>query len=365
MSKQDKKRVAVLLSGGVDSSVAAFFLARDGYDAIGLTMKVWQDECIKTDRENCCGPRALTDVRKICHILKIPYYVLRCEKEFKKRVIDYFCQEYSNGRTPNPCVICNDKLKFETSLEKAREFGADTIATGHYARIHERVVCGKKRYVLAKGVDKKKDQSYFLFNLTQKQLRHVVFPLGELGKDEVRKVAKENGFPVHDKKDSTEICFIPDNDYKSFLKKQHVKVKKGNIVDTEGKVLGTHEGIQFYTIGQRRGIGIAAKNPYYVVRIDVEKNIVIVGDNDDLLRKDCVVNEVNWGAITSLDAKMNVTAKIRYNSPAVSAVIYPLAKKKVRVVFKTVQRAVAPGQAAVFYDGDDVVGGGWITHEKD
>lgn len=356
-----KPRVAVLMSGGVDSSVAAYLLKQEGYDVVGLTMKIWQEECEKVHAENCCGPRAVTDVRNVCHKLEIPFYILNYAKEFREEVINYFCAEYARGRTPNPCTVCNDRLKFGLLMQKARELGADRVASGHYAVIEERVVAGECRYVLKKGKDPKKDQSYFLFNLDQDQLGTILLPVGGMEKSEVRKLAKELGLPVHSKPDSVEICFIPDNDYKSFLKREKALLHPGKIVTTAGKVLGSHEGIELYTIGQRKGIGIGGKEPYYVVRIDPHKHAVVVGDNNDLFRKDFIVESLNWISCDSLAGPLVVETKIRYNSPAVRSVIVPAGKNRVQVVFDEPQRAVTPGQAAVFYLRDVVVGGGWIS----
>jgi tRNA-specific 2-thiouridylase len=348
------------MSGGVDSSVAAYLLKREGYDVIGLTMKIWQEECVKMHAENCCGPRAVADVRNVCHKLGIPFYILNYENEFRKEVISYFCSEYGRGRTPNPCTVCNDRLKFGLLINKARELGAEKVASGHYAVIEERLTAGGGRYVLKKGKDPEKDQSYFLCNLNQEQLGAILFPVGGMKKSEVRALARELGLPVHGKPDSVEVCFIPDNDYKSFLKREKIPLHPGKFVTTGGKVVGSHEGIELYTVGQRKGIGISAKEPYYVVRIDTRKHAVIVGDNNDLFRKDFIVKSPNWISCDPPTGGLRVETKIRYNSPAVPGTIVPAAKGIVKAVFDEPQRAVTPGQCAVFYQGDDVVGGGWI-----
>jgi len=356
-----KPRVAVLMSGGVDSSVAAYLLKKGGYDVVGLTMKIWQEACEKTHAENCCGPRAVTDVRNVCRKLEIPFYILNYEKEFREEVIHYFCAAYAQGRTPNPCTICNERLKFGLLIGKARELGAEKVASGHYAVIEERAGTGDTRYILKKGNDPKKDQSYFLFSLNQDQLGTILLPVGGMEKAEVRKLARELGLPVHSKPDSVEICFIPDNDYKSFLKTEKVSLRPGKIVTTAGEVLGAHGGIELYTVGQRRGLGIAGKKPYYVVHIDPRTHTVTVGDNNDLFRKEFIVESPNWISCESLSGPLEVQTKIRYNSPAVRSTIAPAGTDRVQVVFDEPQRAVTPGQAAVFYQGDTVVGGGWIA----
>ncbi len=349
------------MSGGVDSSVAALVLKRQGFDVFGITIKVWQEECEKVQRENCCGPRAVADARRVCEVLDIPFYLLNYSREFKEDVIDYFCAEYRRGRTPNPCIVCNQKLKFGRLLARARELGAAKIASGHYASIEERYDGGVSKFSLRKGKDAKKDQSYFLFELAQDQLCDILFPVGGMDKAAVRGLAAGAGLPVHDKPDSVEICFIPGDDYKAFLSAQGIAMPSGKIVDTSGKVVGRHNGIHLYTVGQRKGIGVAAKKPYYVVRIDPRENTVVVGGNDDLLVKEFVVEMPHWIACGGPQTSLCVDAKIRYNAPAVPAVVHPAGKAKVRVVFEEPQRAVTPGQAAVFYQGEFVLGGGWIA----
>jgi len=355
------KRVVVAMSGGVDSSVAAALLKEQGYEVIGMTMKMWpKSSCGYDKKRACCSLEGITDARVVAEKLNIPYYVINLEKEFKKEIIDYFCKQYMEGRTPNPCIICNEKAKFGHLLQSAKKVGANLIATGHHARVEYDKKT--KRYFLKKGKDKAKDQSYVLFSLTQKQLLHVVLPIGYITKKRVRAIAKKLGLRhVCRKLSSQEICFIPDDNYPKFLiKEMGLKPKKGPIVDTRGKVLGEHKGIPFYTIGQRHGLGIAHTEPLYVVKIDKENDRLIVGEKQETKQASLTVESVNWISIEKTRRPLKLKVKIRYAHKAAGAIIKDVGGKKVLVEFNERQEAVTPGQAAVFYKGDVVVGGGWI-----
>jgi tRNA-specific 2-thiouridylase len=363
-SNLNPARVLLGMSGGVDSSVAAYLLKEQGYDVIGVTMKVWPQDCVSRAEDKCCGPQAVADARGVAHALGIPHYVVDEADEFEKTVIAYFASEYRAGRTPNPCVMCNEKLKFGNLLTKARALDATHVATGHYARI-EHDSAGSAgtagRATLLKAVDGKKDQSYFLFSLRQEQLAASILPLGGLTKPEVRALAKKMGLKTHDKEDSQEICFVPGNDYAAFLK-SHLGEKAfhpGGIYFKDGTKMGDHEGIEFYTVGQRKGLGGGHGRPVYVIDIDAETQRVIVGDYDDLLRPDCHLAQTNWGE-AGLSESTEITTKIRYNYPEVRAVVHPLPGNRARLEFLEPQRSVSPGQAAVCYVGDRVIGGGWI-----
>ena len=354
-------RVLLGMSGGVDSSVAAYLLKEQGHDVIGVTMKVWPQDCVSRAEDKCCGPQAVADARGVAHTLGIPHYVVDEANEFEKLVIDYFSSEYKAGRTPNPCVMCNEKLKFGNLLTKARALGATHIATGHYAR-NERDNAG--RASLLKAVDARKDQSYFLFSLRQDQLAHTLLPLGGLTKPETRAIAKKMGLKTYNKEDSQEICFVPGNDYTAFLK-SHLGEKEfhpGGIYFKDGTKMGDHEGIEFYTVGQRKGLGGGHGRPVYVIDIDAPAQRVIVGDYDDLLRRDCFLSQTNWEG--ELAGPIEITTKIRYNYSEVRAIVHPLPGNRARLEFLEPQRSVSPGQAAVCYVGDRVIGGGWIERTE-
>jgi len=356
----EKQRVLLGMSGGVDSSVAGHVLLSAGYDVIGVTMKVWPQDCISRAEDKCCGPSAIADARGVAHRLGIPHYVVDEADQFEQMVIDYFSSEYKAGRTPNPCVMCNERLKFGNLWDKAQALGADYIATGHYAVI-EHLPSGSR---LRRGVDAKKDQSYFLFSLRQEQLSRALTPLGGMTKPEIREIARSLGLRVADKVDSQEICFVPGNDYKAFLK-SHLgddEFHPGGIYDTEGKYFGAHEGIEMFTIGQRKGLPGGSAKPMYVVDIDPASSTVIVGGVEELYRTSFEVSRTNWfeGALSE---PRKVVVKIRYAHPGAPATIYPLSDGKARVELEEPQRAVTPGQAAVFYDQDLVLGGGWIERE--
>ncbi len=350
-------RVLLGMSGGVDSSVAAYLLREQGYEVVGITMKVWPQDCVSRAEDKCCGPQAVADARAIAHTLGLPHYVVDEADAFEKMVIDYFTSEYRAGRTPNPCVMCNEKLKFGNLLQKARALDASFIATGHYARL-ERAPDGRTR--LFKAVDARKDQSYFLFSLRQEQLAASLFPLGGLTKPEVRAIAKKMGLKTYDKEDSQEICFVPGNDYTAFLK-SHLGEREfhpGGIYFKDGTYLGDHPGIEFYTVGQRKGLGGGHGRPVYVIDIDAARQRVIVGDYDDLLQEGCQLGRTAWR--DPLNGPVEVMTKIRYNYPPVAAILHPLPGERARLEFIEPQRSVSPGQAAVCYVGEEVLGGGWI-----
>src|ERR1700722_20311837 len=354
-----KTRVVVGMSGGVDSSAAAALLLEQGYDVVGITLKLWPQDCVNRAEDKCCGPQAVTDARSVCHKLGIPYYLIDEAAEFQKHVIQYFADECKAGRTPNPCVMCNQNLKFGRLIDRANQLGADFIATGHFARV-EKSADGS-RHLLKRGRDSRKDQSYFLFSLRQDQLARTIFPLGDKTKSDTREVARHCQLKTADKEESMEICFVPDNNYGGFLQQAGLAQKhRGEIVDLHGQVLGHHDGIEFYTIGQRKGLGITTPKPVYVVELDAENNRVVVGDESALDRDEFTAERCNWHPFDQLSEPVEVTAKIRYNHPGTPATLTPLGQGKVKVKLHLPQRAITPGQAAVFYQDDLVVGGGWI-----
>src|SRR5947207_7965378 len=316
-------RVVVGMSGGVDSSAAAALLLEQGYEVIGITLKLWPQDCVSRAEDKCCGPQAVMDARAVSHKLGIPYYLVDEAEDFQKQVINYFAEEYKAGRTPNPCVMCNEKLKFGTLINRARQLGAEYVATGHFARIEKEPQTGRR--LLKKGRDPKKDQSYFLFSLKQEQLARSLFPLGELTKSDTRQIARESHLKTADKEESMEICFVPDKDYGRFLlQAKLVQKHAGDIVDVHGRVLGQHNGIEFYTIGQRKGLGISASQPLYVIELDAQNNRVVVGDESALDRDEFMVDRCNWIAFDTPSQNLEVTAKIRYNHPGTAATVTPL-----------------------------------------
>ena len=355
---EKKKKVVVGMSGGVDSSVAAYLLKEQGYDVIGVTMRMAPNNPEFEEVEGgCCGLSAVEDARRVCDRLEIPFYVLNFKDLFKEKVIDYFVDSYMQGKTPNPCIACNKYLKFDALLRKARGIGAEYVATGHYAKIEEK----DGRYLLIRSDDDKKDQTYALYNFTQDQLAHTLMPCGKYTKDKIREIAKEIGLAVHNKKDSEEICFIPDNDHGKFIKEEMPgKVKPGNFVDKEGNILGRHKGIVYYTIGQRKGLGLSLGTPVFVTGINTKKNEVIVGPESDIFQTDLLARDVNFIPFDKLEKEIKVTAKVRHAGKPAEATIYPEPYGKVRVSFKEKQRAITRGQSVVFYDGNIVVGGGII-----
>ena len=371
---RDKQRVLLGMSGGVDSSVAGYLLREQGYDVIGVTMKVWPQDCISRAEDKCCGPQAIADARGVAHALGIPHYVVDEADQFERVVIDYFAKEYQAGRTPNPCVMCNEKLKFGNLWSKAAALGCDHIATGHYAIIeHGAGTLSSRRgegatappAVLRKGIDLRKDQSYFLFSLRQRQLRRALTPLGRMTKPQIREIAHSLGLKVADKIDSQEICFVPGNDYKAFLR-SHLgdnEFHHGDIYDVDGNFLGQHDGIELFTIGQRKGLPGGSPRPRYVADLDPETNRVIVGDADHLVCDEFEIDRVNWHPVAGIDdagPTFEAIVKIRYNHHGTPATVTPLENDRARIRLHEPQRAVTPGQAAVIYDDDIVLGGGWI-----
>jgi len=347
MKNTIKGKVVVAMSGGVDSSVAAALLKEKGYDVIGVTMQLWPDN---GRSDGCCSLSAVEDARRVAAQLKIPYYVLNFRDIFKKHVINNFISEYNRGRTPNPCVVCNERIKFDALLKKAKALGARYLATGHYARI----VKERGGYSLKKGRDPEKDQSYFLYPLSQKALSMTLFPLGDMTKSEVRDIARSLGLKVADKKESQEICFV-EGSYKGLF-----NPKEGDIVDRSGKLVGKHKGYQLYTVGQRRGLGISGEKPSYVVKIDPKRNKITVGNKGDVYGDDLLAGKLNLFNTGLISRPITVKARIRYKSPAAEAKLMPLNKGKLRVMFKSPQFAITPGQSIVFYKGNKVLGGGII-----
>ncbi|KPJ69073.1 thiouridylase [candidate division WOR-1 bacterium DG_54_3] len=355
-------KVVAAMSGGVDSSVAAALLKKQGFNVIGVTMQVWPS---KKALGGCCTFEAIDDASRVADCLNIPHYILNFRDAFKEKVVDNFVEEYKNGRTPNPCIRCNQFIKFDHLMEKAKELGAEYVATGHYARIKLKIKNEKlkmKEYLLFKGTDKRKDQAYVLYMMGQKSLAHTLFPNGELTKAEVRKLARDFGLPVHDRKESQEICFIEDDDYARFLREVYPEaVRPGPILDKDGNILGMHGGIAFYTLGQRRGIGHHRSLPKYVIQINRERNAIVIGGQEETLGNELLAERVNYVSGDVPQEPLKISAKIRYNSPEAEAVLYPLEDNKAKVVFKKRQRAITPGQSVVFYKGDEVIGGGIIS----
>jgi len=354
-----RQRVVCGMSGGVDSSATAALLQEQGYEVIGITLKLWPQDCVNRAEDKCCGPQAVTDARSVCDKLDIPYYLIDEAAEFQKHVIQYFADEYKAGRTPNPCVMCNQNLKFGRLIDRAAQLGADFVATGHFARI-EKSADGT-RHLLKRGRDNRKDQSYFLFSLRQDQLARTIFPLGDKTKSDTREVARHCQLKTADKEESMEICFVPDNNYGGFLEQAGLAQRhRGEIVDQRGQLLGHHDGIEFYTIGQRKGLGITTAKPVYVLELDADNNRVVVGDDSALDRDEFIADRCNWHPFDRLTGPIEVTAKIRYNHPGTPATLTPLENGRTKVKLHVPQRAITPGQAAVFYQDDLVVGGGWI-----
>jgi len=354
-----KQRVVVAMSGGVDSSTTAWLLKEKGYEVIGATMCIGEVDRTQGGPARCCGLADIEDARRVALQLEIPFYVFYLKDEFEKEVIQYFCEEYRKGRTPNPCILCNERIKFGSFWKKAKAFEADFISTGHYARLEFDDETG--RSILKRGIDQKKDQSYVLFSLTQDQLHHILFPLGEYRKEEVRRKALQLGLRIHDKPESQEVCFIHEPSYHPFLQERlGESIKPGPIIDKKGVVLGKHKGIAFYTIGQRRGLNLAKGKPLYVIGIDREKNVLVVGEEKEVYGDTFIVDSVSWITPRVMTLPFSAKVKIRYNHPGSEAVLSMKGEDELEVKFKTPQKAITPGQAAVFYDGETVLGGGWI-----
>ncbi len=365
MKVENKKSVAVAMSGGVDSSVAAALLQQQGYDVIGLTMHLWDYDGVGGNVFNetsCCSVETANDARCVCEKLKIPHYVIDVREEFEKRVIENFSSEYLKGRTPNPCILCNSEMKWKVLRQKGSELSCEYFATGHYARVLFNEQTG--RYLLLRGKDRFKDQAYALWRLTQEQLSRTLFPLGDLTKIEVRQIATRLNLKTKDKRESQEICFVPDDDYARFLNSRFPGLKEklvnGKIIDQDGKVLGLHKGFPFYTIGQRKGLGLAVGKPVYITRIDAEKNTITIGAPEQLLAKGLIARDANWISIRQLTQPQRVSAKIRYNDAGKEAQLFHGTNGDVKVIFEKSHQAVTPGQSVVFYDGEQVVGGAVI-----
>lgn len=364
LSTKKAKRVLVAMSGGVDSSVTAALLKEQGYEVIGVTFHLWGENNDSRNLKSCCGLASVEDACRVAHKIGIPHLVVNMVDFFSQTVVSDFLNEYANGRTPNPCIRCNEFVKYGAFLKGAESLGADFIATGHYARI---VKGNDGLYHLLRGIDRQKDQSYVLYMLTQSIMERVLLPLGNYTKPEVREIARRLGLPVHDKPDSQEICFVGAiDDYREFLKKMRPDlVKPGPIVTEDGKVIGTHMGVAFYTIGQRRGLGISnpSGEPLYVIKIDPETNTLVVGRRESVLTKEAIVESVNWTRGEPPKESFRARVKHRYRSPEGLAWVEPIDERKVKVVWDEPQWAVTPGQAAVFYDaetGEEVLGGGTI-----
>ena len=353
-------KVVVGMSGGVDSSVAAYLLKEQGYDVIGVTMQIWQEEdaCSVEENGGCCGLSAVEDARRVASALEIPYYVMNFKKEFRENVIDYFTDEYLSGRTPNPCIACNRYVKWEALLNRSMAIGAEYIATGHYARI-ERLANG--RYTLRRSATLAKDQTYALYNLTQEQLAHTLMPVGAYAKDEIRSIAEKIGLLVADKPDSQDICFVPDGDYASFIRENTGReIPEGNFVTPDGKILGRHKGLIHYTVGQRKGLGLALGYPAFVLEIRPDTNEVVIGTYEESLTHTVRADRINFMSVEDLTEPRRVFAKIRYNHKGAWCTVEKTGEDEIVCRFEEPQRAVTPGQAVVLYDREYVLGGGTI-----
>ena len=355
-----KPRVLVAMSGGVDSAVAAALLHRQGYDVIGVTLRLYTetDDGALRSKRACCGIEDVADARNAARRIGIPHYVLNMEREFERDVIDYFVDSYAAGRTPNPCLACNQYVKFSTLLDRATGMGVDTLATGHYARI---IADSDERFRLLAAVDDAKDQSYVLYTLGQRELARTLFPLGEMPKSEVRRVAGELGLAVAGKPDSADICFVPRGDYRTLLSERGVEMRPGPIVTADGEQVGEHAGVAAYTVGQRRGLGIVGPQPRFVTAVDAETNVVVVGPVEELLQRGLRATDAHWVAAAPA-AGASLAARVRYHAPLVAARVVAIDDAGFSIEFQHPVRAIAPGQAVVLYDGAAVVGGGTIEH---
>lgn len=360
----EKKRVVVGMSGGVDSSVAAWLLKEQGYDVIGVTMQIWQDEEEKLQEENggCCGLTAVDDARRVAASLDIPYYVMNFKREFKENVIDYFVDEYIGGRTPNPCIACNRFVKWESLLKRSMDIGADYIATGHYARVEQ---LPNGRYAVRTSATARKDQTYALYNLTQEQLKRTLMPVGGYTKEEIREMAAKMNLPVAHKPDSQDICFVPDGDYASFIEKTADQTfPQGNFVLADGTIVGRHNGIIHYTVGQRKGLGVAMGYPVFVLAIRPETNEVVLGKAEESLSRYVRADRINFMSVEDLKEPKKVWAKIRYNHKGAWCTVERTGEDEILCTFDEPLRAAAPGQAVVLYDGEYVLGGGTIINNQ-
>lgn len=355
-----KEKVVVGMSGGVDSSVAAYLLKEQGYDVIGVTMQIWQeDDSLTVSNEGgCCGLSAVDDARRVAQCLDIPYYVMNFRSDFKREVIDYFIAEYERAYTPNPCIACNRYVKWESLLTRSMEIGADYIATGHYARVDK---LQNGRYAIRNSVTATKDQTYALYNLTQSQLQHTLMPVGAYEKSEIRKIAEEIGLPVASKHDSQDICFVPDHDYAGFIQRETgLEPVPGNFVDEDGNILGQHKGLIHYTIGQRKGLGLTAECPLFVKELRTDTNEVVICRSESLFERVCIVDNINYMSVPEINGATKTFGKVRYSHRGADCIIEPFEDGKLKVTFDEPQRAMTPGQAAVFYDGEHILCGGTI-----
>ena len=356
----EKKKVVIAMSGGVDSSVAAALLLEQGYELIGVTMQLWDSRITEVDGEHigCCSLTAVEDARRVAEQLGIPHYVMNFRDVFVDKVINYFKDEYLCGRTPNPCIACNRYVKFDAFLNKAMELGADYIATGHYARLEHN---GEKgRFTIRRSLDQKKDQTYVLYGMTQQQLARTLMPLGNYTKEQVRKIARERGLFVANKAESQEICFVLDDDYRNFLSEAVPEIKPGPFLNLQGEVIGTHKGIPFYTIGQRRGLGVSGGERLYVVSIDQRHNTITLGPEEAIWGSDLIAKDLNLVLYDRIEEAKEVNAQIRYNAKPAPATLRLINNGQLHVHFHKPQRAITPGQAVVFYEGEYLVGGATI-----